>query len=40
MRRLLEKHDVAWTIWNYKGGFGIRSRAGAPYDTLIEVLTE
>jgi len=39
MRRLLEKHGVAWTIWDYKGGFGIRSQEGAPLEPLIELLT-
>lgn len=41
MRQILEKHDVAWTTWDYKGGFGIRDReTGAPKEALISVLTE
>ncbi len=39
VRGILEKHNVAWTIWDYKGGFGIRTRDGEPIEDLIEVLT-
>lgn len=41
MRYILEKHGVAWTTWDYKGGFGIRDRqTGAPIQNLIDVLTK
>ena len=39
MRAVLESHDIAWTTWDYKGGFGIRAReTEAPVTDLIEVL--
>ncbi len=41
VRSILEKHDVAWTTWDYKGGFGIRDgKTGKAYTDLIGVLTE
>lgn len=39
VKSILEQYDVAWTTWDYKGGFGIRDReTGAPVEDLIEVL--
>jgi endoglucanase len=30
----LEKHEIAWTVWDYKGDFGIFDAAGRP--TLVQ----
>ncbi|NJN25173.1 MAG: glycoside hydrolase family 5 protein [Cyclobacteriaceae bacterium] len=40
MRSILEKHDIGWTNWDYKGGFGIidRNRDNQSIEDLIEVL--
>jgi endoglucanase len=39
VREILEKHEIAWANWDYKGGFGIvNGRTGEPYHDLIEVL--
>ena len=38
MRANLEKHGIAWANWDYKGGFGIVTRAGEPDREFIEVL--
>ena len=40
VRDILEKHEVGWTIWDYKGGFGIVDRRdeNKPVDDLIGVL--
>lgn len=39
MRVVLERNGIAWTNWDYRGGFGIATREdGAPIDDLIEVL--
>jgi endoglucanase len=40
VRAILEKHGVGWTIWDYKGGFGVRRRDGAPYEALLRVLLD
>ena len=41
MRQLFEKNEVAWTTWDYKGGFGIRDReTGEPQEKLIRILTQ
>lgn len=41
VKSILEKHKIAWTTWDYKGGFGIRDRDGkTPVTDLIEVLTK
>jgi len=41
MRSILEEHGVAWTTWDYKGGFGIRDRnTGESFDELISVLVD
>jgi len=41
MRSILEKHNVAWTTWDYKGGFGIiDANTGEAFDDLIKVLVE
>jgi endoglucanase len=39
VRKVLEKHDIAWANWDYKGGFGVVDRQnGEPYHDLLEVL--
>jgi len=40
VRGILEKHNIAWTTWDYKGSFGIRDSDGTPQAKLITVLTE
>ncbi|MDZ7606191.1 MAG: cellulase family glycosylhydrolase [Cyclobacteriaceae bacterium] len=42
MRSILETHEVGWTNWDYKGGFGIvdRQDGNKPIDDLIEVLVK
>ena len=32
--------DIAWTIWDYQGGFGIIDGEGKPIEDLIHVLTK
>ena len=31
---------MAWTIWDYQGGFGIKDEEGNPIVDLINVLTK
>ncbi len=38
VRSNFEKHQIAWTTWDYKGGFGIINRAGKEDEVLISVL--
>jgi endoglucanase len=38
MRSNLEKHNIAWANWDYKGGFGILARDGQPDREFIDVL--
>jgi len=40
MHSILEKNNIAWTNWDYKGGFGVVDNRlnGAPIEDLIEVL--
>ena len=38
-KSVLEDHNIAWTTWDYKGGFGIIDAAGNQRQQLIEVLT-
>jgi len=40
MHDILEKHNIAWTNWDYKGGFGVVDRRldDAPIEDLIDVL--
>jgi endoglucanase len=39
VREILERHEIAWANWDYKGGFGVvNGRTGEPYHDLIEVL--
>ena len=42
VRNILEKHEIGWTNWDYKGEFGIvdRRNNNEPVDDLIEVLLE
>ena len=39
VRTVLEKNNIAWANWDYKGGFGIVSRSGRPDEGFIKVLT-
>jgi len=38
VRSNLEKHNIAWANWDYKGGFGIVARDGRPDRVFIDVL--
>jgi endoglucanase len=38
MRSVLEEHGIAWTTWDYKGGFGIVDGERKPRQKLIDVL--
>jgi endoglucanase len=38
VRRVLEKNNIAWANWDYKGGFGIVNRSGKPDQGFIKVL--
>ncbi len=40
MHDLMEEHNIPWTNWDYKGGFGVVDRRldDAPINDLIEVL--
>jgi endoglucanase len=38
VRANLEKHNIAWANWDYKGGFGIVTRGGQPDHEFIKVL--
>ena len=38
VREILEKHEIAWANWDYKGGFGVVDRNGEPHHDLLEVL--
>ncbi len=41
VREILEKHEIAWANWDYKGGFGVvNGRTGEPYHDLLEVLLQ
>ena len=40
MREVLEANNIAWTTWDYKGGFGIVDGDGNPKQPLIDVLTQ
>ncbi len=39
VRYNLEKNNIAWANWDYKGGFGIVAGDGRPDEKLIKVLT-
>jgi endoglucanase len=39
MRSILEKHDIGWAHWDYKGGFGILDRETGEVDKeFIQIL--
>jgi len=38
VRQNLEKYNIAWANWDYKGGFGIVGRDGRTHDDLIRAL--
>jgi len=38
IRHNLEKHNIAWANWDYKGGFGIVGRDGRPDEQMIRAL--
>jgi len=38
VRHNLEKHNIAWANWDYKGGFGIVERDGQPNEEMIGTL--
>ena len=38
VREILEKYEIAWANWDYKGGFGVVNRDGEPHHDLLEVL--
>ncbi|MFH1716635.1 MAG: glycoside hydrolase family 5 protein [Planctomycetota bacterium] len=39
VRHNLEKNNIAWANWDYKGGFGIIGRGDQPDEEFIQVLT-
>lgn len=40
MREVLEKNNIAWAIWDYKGIYGIVNDNGDPDKKLIKILTK
>jgi endoglucanase len=40
MRKVLEKNNIAWAIWDYKGSYGIVDNDGTPDKKLIKILTQ
>ena len=39
VRRILEKHGIAWANWDYRGGFGIVDRGtGEVHEDLVKIL--
>ena len=38
IRHNLEKHNIAWANWDYKGGFGIVGRTGQADEEMIRAL--
>jgi endoglucanase len=39
MRKVFEKNGIAWTVWEYKGPYGIVDDNGNPDKKLIKILT-
>lgn len=39
VRSIFEDNGIGWANWDFKGGFGIVDREGAPFPDLVEVLT-
>jgi endoglucanase len=39
LKKVLDKNNIAWSIWDYKGGFGIVNDNGEADDKLIKLLT-
>ena len=39
VRVVLEENGIAWANWDYRGGFGIKTRDGKPDRELIGILT-
>jgi hypothetical protein len=37
VRTTLESNNIAWTMWDYNGGFGIVSD-GQPIESVVEAL--
>ncbi|MGC9328731.1 MAG: glycoside hydrolase family 5 protein, partial [Candidatus Hinthialibacter sp.] len=37
-RSILDENGIAWANWDYKDGFGIRTRDGRPDEELISIL--
>lgn len=40
VKKNLEKNNIAWTVWDYKGSFGILTEDGETDDKLIKLLTK
>lgn len=40
MRKVLEKNGIAWSVWEYKGMYGIVNDNGEPDKKLIKILTQ
>lgn len=41
LRKILEKHNMGWTMWDYAGGFGVATRANGkatPDDSTLRAL--
>jgi endoglucanase len=39
VKKALDKHQVAWAVWDFKGSFGIIEDDGEPDDKLIKLLS-
>jgi len=40
LRKVLERHHIPWTLWDYKGSFGIRKPTGEPVQELLVVVLD
>lgn len=40
MRRIFELHRIPWTLWDYKGSFGVRRQDGATNTEIMTVLLD
>jgi endoglucanase len=38
VKSVFEEHGIAWTTWDYKGGFGLRNSDGSEDRDVIDVL--
>lgn len=40
VRSIMEKNNIAWTLWDYRGGFGIVDDKNRPDQAFIDVLVK